>query len=432
MRLQFIIFVLFIEVSYSQNQWNTVNSGLENVAFSLFHDSSSQKLIIGGDYPLFQGDTVNNVVAWNNDEYSTIGQGIFRTWPFDFEIYKDTLYAVGISDLSTSFLNFAKFDHTDSLWKSIPKWKGTGLYVMDLVEYKGDLIIVGKYLVIGNLKYSIVSFNGDTFTEILPSYRENLSDMWGGVVYENNFYLYGRFDTLDLKAIRNIAMWDGAIWKVAAKNSISSGRVNSMIVFNNSLYSGNSLGELYKLDTNMWIKVAQGNGSITTMEVINDKLYIGGAFDQFGSKKVNYIVEYDGIDFYSLGSGTNGSVIDIEYYNNYVYACGNFTQADGKTVNYIARWGEPVGIITISEKYKAIEIAPNPAKDYLSLKFNFEEYKSLSIRIQNLKGQIIETFEINSIEEYRINVSSYTPGNYIINIISNKTGEIHVSSFVKY
>ena len=68
--------------------------------------------------------------------------------------------------------------------------------------------------------------------------------------------------------------------------------------------------------------------------------YAAGAFDQTydGSTVLNYIAQWDGTSWQSVGDGMNSSVNSIAFVGDTLYAGGNFTKAGGISTSYLAYW----------------------------------------------------------------------------------------------
>ena len=63
-----------------------------------------------------------------------------------------------------------------------------------------------------------------------------------------------------------------------------------------------------------------------------------------------------------------------------------------------------------------IEIFPNPVEDQLTITWT-ESVQA--IKIKDAKGRLIDTFDIGSLQELTIDVSSLSGGIYFLNIHSN-------------
>ena len=79
------------------------------------------------------------------------------------------------------------------------------------------------------------------------------------------------------------------------------------------------------------------DASLLAMTVYDGNLVIGGDFTIAGVE-ANYIAEWDGLTWSTLGSGTDNTVFALEVYGDDLIVGGGFTSAGGVSANYIAVW----------------------------------------------------------------------------------------------
>lgn len=86
------------------------------------------------------------------------------------------------------------------------------------------------------------------------------------------------------------------------------------------------------------------NGQVLSMTVWNGDLIVGGFFSQIGTLAANNIARWDGVHWYALGTGLGGGYsfgagpAAMTTYNGKLIVSGFFTTAGGITTNYIAQW----------------------------------------------------------------------------------------------
>lgn len=124
----------------------------------------------------------------------------------------------------------------------------------------------------------------------------------------NDVYIGGRFTWLANILANNIARWDGHEWS--------------------------SLGD--------GVVTTNGTGTVMTIAVDGNDIYVGGTFDSAGGAPARNIARWDGSIWTSLGAGVGSGTADtiraIAVDGNIVYAGGNFSKAGGAPANLIARW----------------------------------------------------------------------------------------------
>src|SRR5688572_27888721 len=91
-----------------------------------------------------------------------------------------------------------------------------------------------------------------------------------------------------------------------------------------------------------WLPLGSGtNGQVSALAAYNNGLIAGGGFTTAGGQTVNYIAQWNGSTWASLGTGMGGafpSVTALAVYNDELIAAGGFTTAGGVAANRIARW----------------------------------------------------------------------------------------------
>jgi hypothetical protein len=179
-------------------------------------------------------------------------------------------------------------------------------------------------------------------------------------IFNNELYVGGSFTTAGGVSANYIAKWNGSNWSsvgAGLNNAGGNGGVFTMIVYNNELYVGGfftSAGSvpangIAKWNGTTWSSVGGGvtfsasAGMITSLEVLNNELYVGGLYTSAGSVSANGIAKWNGSNWYALGTGINYpngpiSGIGMKAYNNEIYISGNISSAGGVSVNNIAKW----------------------------------------------------------------------------------------------
>jgi hypothetical protein len=97
----------------------------------------------------------------------------------------------------------------------------------------------------------------------------------------------------------------------------------------------------YNRKTGVWSSLSGGlDNHVSALTLHNGILYAAGSFDQTydGGTTLNYIAEWDGISWQSVGGGTNAEVRSIAFIGDTLYAGGNFTQAGGNSAYFLAYW----------------------------------------------------------------------------------------------
>ncbi|MGO8696666.1 MAG: beta strand repeat-containing protein [Limisphaerales bacterium] len=90
---------------------------------------------------------------------------------------------------------------------------------------------------------------------------------------------------------------------------------------------------------NNWFALGSGlSGEVQALAVSGGTLYAGGDFTMAGVGAANYIAEWNGSSWSPLGSGMNNDVDSLAVSGSTLYAGGDFTMAGGSTAKYTAQW----------------------------------------------------------------------------------------------
>jgi len=256
---------LICYISFGQN-WvpvvTSTNAGLNGQANAL--DSANGLLYIGGRFDSAGGIKVNNIAAWNGSSYSALGTG---------------LGGVTFNGVSA------------------------------ITEYNGNIIVGGIFDSAGGVPVNnIAMWNGSSWTALgkgITGIDSNIAN--GGVrslvVYNNNLYAAGDFDSAGGLPASYIAQWNGTSW--SAVGTGISYIVNTMAVYNNNLYVGgttpgylNVAAKLGKWNGTVWDSIkgiymaGYTNGcagpGVLSLATGNGLLYIAGGFTDSAKKHSNF------------------------------------------------------------------------------------------------------------------------------------------------
>ena len=181
-------------------------------------------------------------------------------------------------------------------------------------------------------------------------------------VYNNELYATGFFTTLCGTTNSHIAKLNGGSWDPAPFGYSYAG--HQMKTIGNDLYF---VGYQPAIDSNWVMKYdgsnfgPLGEGVYLTTAVTglsqtanlyavteyNGHIIASGEFDRVGSKHISGIVQWNGTEWDSLGSGLSGNIAgtapvmyphDMCSFGTDLIVAGNFLKAGGITVNGVARW----------------------------------------------------------------------------------------------
>lgn len=224
--------------------------------------------------------------------------------------------------------------------------------VTALGVFKGDLIVSGKFFVVGSqLIYGITRWDGLNWHPMgaglqsgLPvlAYATAITSYDGALVCAGEFLTAGGIET------RNIARWDGAQWS-ALGDGLSEGNaptVRCLAVYSGSLFAGGtftksgtaSAKRIAKWDGTTWLDVGGADGPIETLIEHDGLLVAGGAFSEAGTTPAANVAAFDGQSWTALGSGTDAPVRALATLGDELVVGGAFATAGGNQAWAVARW----------------------------------------------------------------------------------------------
>jgi hypothetical protein len=367
-------------VAWDGRTWSTIpcgtGLGVGSVvyAMTIYNDT----LVIGGYFHLLgDGVTVaNRVVSYNGSAWSTlgigpsngIGAGAFAGTVFGLAVYKNILYATGsfttLGDGRTSAKNAAMFDGT--AWSALGNGTSNGLgnFPKALQVYRGLLFFGGEFTTLGSgasAKY-IATWNGTAWAPVMSGITNGVSFHVNAFsLYNGSLVVGGNFAAAGLLTARRVVMWNGTSWSAlrnGTSDGLNSGSVRALTEYRNAVWTGGDFQYLGDGSTQAWrlafwdsrnwmIPRAAGasrngvGGTVNTMVVFQNVLYIAGSFTFFGDNvPCSNILLFNGstlLPFATspppVASGLYDPVYSATIYNNQVVMGGTFrTPMDGSTV----------------------------------------------------------------------------------------------------
>ena len=292
---KFLLFILLLLVlappARSQFVWQAMPNGFNSGAEVFYADPVDSSLWLGVDNSYFNGtltpaglarlDKNGQLLSLPACPY-TQTRSILR-WNGD-------LYVGGGKGL-------ARFDGTR--WHKIDS--NRNFFAFKLLPYQGKLLIASS---------TVWAYTPgvDALTKF-HDFDGNLGDgnfIYDMAEYKGKIYVAGNFapkPPLNPK-MKEIVCWDGSQW-TALRNGISGG----------------------------------GLDELTSLEVYNDTLYIGGGFSQAEGAPGNSIIRWDGTNWHKLTGGGDlpmGYVNDLQLYKGGLVVMGSFDDINGHSCSGIA------------------------------------------------------------------------------------------------
>ena len=349
-----------IDITVTRKNWSALAGGQTNLIYAVAVDANGN-LFMGGRGG--HASSTSRITMWDGATLHDIGlvNGIVRALAFDNE---GRLYAGGA------------FTEIGGVWtvNNLAVWDGaswcnvgggvTGQGVLALsVDSHNKLYVGGVFNQAGSGEDAIAVNNMAVWDGAM------WRNVGGGVTGEgvlalavdakDRLYVGGSFTQVGSgdreSAVSNLAMWDGASWRNVgggvAGNSVAALAVDSK----DKLYVGgrftqvgggdgeSAVSNLAVWDGAGWHNVGAGvmGEGVAALDLdSNDKLYVGGSFNQVGgadrAKAVHNIAWVDPAtgDWDALGEGVNDSVQALKLVNDTLFAGGAFTLANNSIVSF--------------------------------------------------------------------------------------------------
>ncbi len=240
--------------------------------------------------------------------------------------------------------------------------------------YKNNMYVSGMDYSSGMPKSYIKKFNGIFWSTVIEftGFNSSISTM---KEYNGELYVGGQFENFaGVNKANCLVKWNGSKW-TALSTGFSNGfsaQIRTMEVFDNKLYIGgriDSVGGVMVKNIAIWNGSTWSGGPscessagmytiVQDLTTFNGKLFIGGTFETVNSVNCKNVARFDGVNVSALANGssngTNSEVSGFEIFKSELYLYGYFSMLDTVSVNGIAKWdnsklsklsSEPVGNI---------------------------------------------------------------------------------------
>ena len=226
-------------------------------------------------------------------------------------------------------------DPGDEFWA--PAYAPAGIQgeVLTMVSHTGVLYVGGRFNAIGDLPIrhiAALSTGGSpdlAVTGVVPlgdgldDHVYDLCDHDGGLV------AVGKFVTSGALTVEHVARWDGVAWQDMG-GGLPGSVPRAVASFQGDLYAGGM-----RWDGAAWENVMQTNGTVTSLEVRDGLLHVGGSFTEARGQAVAYLFAWDGNGIVTLGDGFPYPVKAMTAAADGLYAAGG----DDDTGNaLLSRW----------------------------------------------------------------------------------------------
>ncbi len=362
------------------------------------------RVYIGGNLKTAGGIRVNNVAMWDGQAWSPLGEGVDGDVRALVAVGDDVYVAGNFTKAGNVVANrVARWNRVSGQWSALGSGINENVYA--LAYANGLLYAGGNFTAAGNVTaYDLAYWDGAQWHAFGNQYRIYERSQEGGevstLVYAldasgDDVVIGGQFQTIhklgtdtqnlaNYELANNVVLWNKAVdqwylmgpWTGSEEPGVTTNgfsgfgtSVHSVAIAGGDVYVGgmfNQAGSVsagnivrWHAATNAWQALAGGVGGLDTtglsdspvaaIDVVGNKLIIGGYFTVAGNSGARYIAIYDTLAqvWSALGSG-------IAYYNDKytavyavagqgedIYAGGQFDKAGGLNSSGFAHWSIP-------------------------------------------------------------------------------------------
>lgn len=359
---------------YDGVDWAPIGDGVSDRVRAIVEYQGD--LIVAGNFTGAGGATANGVARWDGTQWHPLGDGVELSWrPFEpgvfaMAVYNGELYVAGQIDLAggVAINGIARWDGSE--WHDVGGGLTGGFEPKVLALHadtaSGLLYVGGEFEQAGGTPAEkIAVWNGSSWSAVGDGFPgPDPNGVHSLHVFQGEICAGGVFsDAGGNSDGAHIACFDGADWQPLGGGipdwDISVG-ISSMEVFDGDLYVGGDFIEVggvggtlsravARWDGAQWHSVGGVDGTdlATTaiaMTIHNSQLIVGGEFKWAGIS-LDYgeavhsrgVVAFDGSAWHGLGTGLGAQAVDrILRWNGKTVITGGFWTAGGNLVGRIA------------------------------------------------------------------------------------------------
>ncbi len=241
----------------------------------------------------------------------------------------------------------------DENWATTWGLPGTDGEVFGVLEFNGDLVIVGAFTQVGDVAaIGVALYDGSSWSP--------MGNGLGGIVravhiFDNELHIGGEFTLSGGTPGGGLAKWSGSAWETVGGGT--DGEVEDMAIFNGELVvcgdfsevgDGNFCGGIASWSGTVWNTLDGGteSGAIFNLTADSNYLYVTGYFEDIGVEYANNIARWNGSTWSAMGSGLTDELGDpyeaegayLHIYDGNVVVTGYFAHAGGQALSNLAVW----------------------------------------------------------------------------------------------
>ncbi len=385
-------------------KWNTMGGGLSGPGLAVAR--FEEEIVVGGAFLAAENRPVQRAARWDGASWRAIASGWSEA--VSLGTYRGDLLVGGVLRteqqevfsgairltangpmrmggptqpwIASAFVErlgrlyaAVSFDATGEdrgvgVWDGVD-WQRVGIDlsgdVRSLVFYRGELVAVGTFSVVGRPDArNVALFDGDDWTALGGGVDGPVDT---AIVYRDELVVGGTFNSAGNAPAPRIAAWNGETWRPLASDPFGFlNRVSSLAEYRGELIAGGNFGSISELFTSNIAALGEGGwrplgnglvaadgGNVEALTVYDGRLIAGGVFslsdfnagggDRGGN--VTGVAAWNG-QFWSLleGAQTSGRVRSLLVHNGDLVAAGLTVDGTENFSAVLSRWSCPLQI----------------------------------------------------------------------------------------
>ncbi|NTV45122.1 MAG: T9SS type A sorting domain-containing protein [Chlorobiales bacterium] len=338
------------------NQWRALGSGTNGPVSALAVDLSGN-LYVGGNFLAVNGISMKNIAKWDGSGWSALGSGVDGHVDAVAVDGSGNVYAGGSFATASGVTvnNIAKWDGNE--WSAMGGGTNAGILAL-ATDGSGNVYAGGSFTTAGiTAANRIAKWNGVGWSSLAGGMAASVS----AVTIDGTGILYagGNFTEADGTTVNGITKWDGTHWRQLSTGM--SYAVSSLAAdANGVLYAGGyfatagsvSASGIAKWNGSAWDALVNEAPLIGMNNYVhalaldkNGNMIVGGDFITAGLIPANYISNWNGTNWSTIGSGVSATgtstpyILDLSIDNsNNVFAGGSFSVAGATNASCVAKW----------------------------------------------------------------------------------------------
>lgn len=298
-------------VCWDGQEWSSVGGGVNGTISSMAADS--QYLYVAGDMTLAGSTSVSKIARWDGSTWSAVTPTISGTSVTALHV---TQTGILFAATSAGYV----YRYTGSQWSQVSYRLTTGL-VKVITSSATHLYIGGTFTKppasAGGNRVLMKSISN--FDDWQPLGEGLNNEVYALAILDGNVYAGGRFTMAGGVFSPGIAKWNGSQWsQVGSELTPQSGEVRALTVVGGELYAagqfsgflGSAAKNIAKWTGTAWQPLGSGLNSLaTSLTSVGTSLYVGGVFFQAGDSFGPYLAKLNTLGGPVMSVSGNGQII---------------------------------------------------------------------------------------------------------------------------